>query len=65
MIKRFSLVSAACLRPTVENQPRGALGVAGGITVALAGRNDGPLHQHVPYLRELFWIAQLGSCASA
>jgi hypothetical protein len=48
------------LLPTFKDQPSGAFGIAGGITIALASRYDRSLHQHMPNLCELFRIAQLG-----
>src|SRR5262245_64598881 len=57
---RFSSVGTTRLLPSFKDQPSSTLGIAGGITVALASCNDRSLHEHMPSVCELLRIAQLG-----
>jgi hypothetical protein len=52
-----SLSAPSC--PAVDDQTSGALGIACGVPVAFTGRNNRPLHQHMPGLRKLFRLAQI------
>src|SRR5262245_33587280 len=56
----FSSVGSTRLLPTFKYQPISTLGIAGGITVALASGYNRSLHQHMPNVCELLRIAQLG-----
>ena len=46
------------LWPSIEDEHRGAFGLARRVAIAFASRNDRAFHQHMPRLCELFRIAQ-------
>src|SRR5262245_21200864 len=56
---RLSSLGTTRFLPTLKDQPSSALGIAGGITVALAIGYDRSLHQHMPNVCEPLRIAQL------